>query len=60
MLKSLDHPHIVRVFEVQSAAPNIDSSSLSQKIWPRGEAFESTESLHIVMDYAEGRRGGPA
>ncbi|CAK9031490.1 Calcium-dependent protein kinase 5 (PfCDPK5) [Durusdinium trenchii] len=32
MLKSLDHPHIVRVFE----------------------AFESTESLHIVMDYAEG------
>ncbi|CAE7331123.1 CPK2 [Symbiodinium sp. CCMP2456] len=32
MLKSLDHPHIVRVFE----------------------AFESEESLHIVMDYAEG------
>ncbi|CAE8628548.1 unnamed protein product, partial [Polarella glacialis] len=32
MLKSLDHPHIVRVFE----------------------AFESEETFHIVMDYAEG------
>eukprot|EP00931_Biecheleriopsis_adriatica_P066208 TRINITY_DN40607_c0_g1_i1.p1 TRINITY_DN40607_c0_g1~~TRINITY_DN40607_c0_g1_i1.p1 ORF type:complete len:1713 (+),score=346.86 TRINITY_DN40607_c0_g1_i1:23-5140(+) len=32
MLKSLDHPHIVRVFE----------------------AFESSDSLHIVMDFAEG------
>lgn len=31
-LKSLDHPHIVRIFE----------------------AFETDESVHIVMDYAEG------
>lgn len=45
MLKSLDHPHIVRVFEAR--APHWSEQAMCQ-------AFESEQSLHIVMDYAEG------